>query len=376
MDPVQLLSPSNPLGNPAPFWFLEVFKVLGFTLHLVPMNLWYAGMILITTIGIFGKGMNKTAANHLANAMPIIVALGINFGIIPLLFTQVAYHKFYYASSILMAWPWISVIALLIFAYYGVYIYAIRIRAGKVTTLARISGWISAIAFIVIGFLFANNMSLMTNVDRWIEIFQSTNAAGAVTGMALNLGEPTLIPRWLMVLGMSFTTVGAYIVFDGAYFSRKESDEFRAFAPKYGLKIYFVGLVIFGAMAMWYFFVAMPKSMYDALMSQQLFVFFFILTAVFPILILPILFLQSKKRTKVLALTLGIAQFLFLGLNAICRQWVQNAEVKRYFDAAEEVVNIQWSPMIVFLILFVIGVTIVIWMVSKAVQASKKEIMV
>ena len=31
---------------PAPFWFIQFFKVLGFTLHAVPMNLWYAGAIL------------------------------------------------------------------------------------------------------------------------------------------------------------------------------------------------------------------------------------------------------------------------------------------------------------------------------------------
>ena len=27
MNPIQLLAPSNPLGNPAPFWFIELFKI-------------------------------------------------------------------------------------------------------------------------------------------------------------------------------------------------------------------------------------------------------------------------------------------------------------------------------------------------------------
>ena len=35
--------------------------------------------------------------------MPVIVAVGINLGIVPLLFIQVAYYKFFYPATILMA---------------------------------------------------------------------------------------------------------------------------------------------------------------------------------------------------------------------------------------------------------------------------------
>ena len=373
MDPVQLLAPSNALGNPAPFWFLELFKVLGFTLHLVPMNLWFAGMIFIATVGIFGKGMNKIAANRLANAMPVIVALGINFGIVPLLFLQVAYHKFYFASSIMMAAPWLSVIVLLIFAYYGVYLYVIKMRKGDVTPLARWAAWISAGCFLVIGFLFSNNMSLMTNADRWIEIFRQTNVAGAVTGLALNIGEPTLLPRWLMVLGMAVTTVGVYVVFDGAHFSRRESDAYREFAPRYGLKVYSLGCILFGAMAGWYLLGAMPKMILERIATDAWFQALLVVIAFLPVLLIGLTFIQRSRQTKFLATMIAIIQFLFLGANAIARQWVQNIEVARYFDVSTEAVHTQWSPMIVFLLLFIAGVAIVIWMVTKIVGVGKRE---
>ena len=45
MDPTTLIDTATP-GLPAPVWFIELFKVLGLTLHMVPMNLWYAGVIL------------------------------------------------------------------------------------------------------------------------------------------------------------------------------------------------------------------------------------------------------------------------------------------------------------------------------------------
>ena len=63
--------------------------------------------------------------------MPVIVALGINFGVVPLLFVQLAYYKVFYPATILMAWHWLAIIGLLIPAYYGVYAYAEGIRNGR-----------------------------------------------------------------------------------------------------------------------------------------------------------------------------------------------------------------------------------------------------
>lgn len=44
MDPL-LIDPST-AALPAPVWFVQFFKCLGFTLHMVPMNLWYAGLLV------------------------------------------------------------------------------------------------------------------------------------------------------------------------------------------------------------------------------------------------------------------------------------------------------------------------------------------
>lgn len=46
VDPTQLIGPPSDLGYPVPYWFLVLFKVLGFVLHIGPMHLWYAGTIL------------------------------------------------------------------------------------------------------------------------------------------------------------------------------------------------------------------------------------------------------------------------------------------------------------------------------------------
>ena len=44
-SPWNLFDASQLPPLPAPLWFVQFFKVLGFTLHMVPMNLWYAGLL-------------------------------------------------------------------------------------------------------------------------------------------------------------------------------------------------------------------------------------------------------------------------------------------------------------------------------------------
>ena len=55
MDPADLLAPESATGAPAPFALMQAFKVAGFTLHMGPMHLWYAGTALAA-----GLSMDET----------------------------------------------------------------------------------------------------------------------------------------------------------------------------------------------------------------------------------------------------------------------------------------------------------------------------
>ncbi|MCL5020706.1 MAG: hypothetical protein M1339_03395 [Bacteroidetes bacterium] len=375
MNPQDLIGPASPLGNPAPFWFITFFKVLGFILHMIPMNIWYAGMLITAIFAAFGRNYSRELAHRMSRTMPIIVALGINLGIVPLLFTQVGYYQFYYPAGVLMAHAWFSVIIILVFAYYGVYVYSLSARSSKSTRFAMASAWISSVAFIFIGFLFANNFSLMVNVHEWIRIFDRTNAAGAVTGTALNMSDPTLIPRWLMMFGLAVTTTAVFIAFDAVFFKRKDtSDDYRKWAGKFAFFLYSAGLVFFAAMGSWYIFGALEKSTLDELAKYPLAYFVFGLTAVSPGFVFVVLFTQRKGLKKKAIILASILQVAVLSLNAISRQWVQNVEIFRYQDVSRLPVSIQWSPMIVFLVLFVIGLAVVGWMAAKIAAVEKDAV--
>lgn len=372
MDPTQLIGPSTTLGYPAPYWFMAALKVLGFTLHLVPMSLWFAGILVAMMLRHNRSEHARRFSGRLMNQMPIIVALGINFGIVPLLFAQVAYYQVFYPATVLMAWPWLAVICLLIFAYYGVYLYAVGLRDGRMTPVRGAAGWVAAALFIGMSFIFSNAFTLMVNVAAWPEIWRRTSVAGAPVGLALNTADPTLWPRWLMVFGLALMTTAAYAVVDAALFARKETDAYRRWVARFALRLHTLGIVWFALAGSWYAFGTWNAEVRQTMLGGL--TVLTVLTAAGPALPWLAILAQRGGVTSGLALITGLLQVVVLALNAISRQVVQNTELRRFADVTAERLNFQWSPLVLFLLLFVCGLIVVGWMVGKAIEAGRQTV--
>lgn len=375
IDTQALFDNTGAPGVPSPFWITEALKVLGFSLHMVPMHLWYAGILVAMLLYAFGNEHGKRFCGRLMVQMPVLIALGINFGIVPLLFVQVAYFRAFYPATILMAWPWIAVIVWLTVAYYGVYLYAFGLRdeGNAMKPWKRAMGWVSAVLFLVIGFTFANALSLMTHVDGWTEIWrqqQPAGAAGTVAGTALNTGDPTLVPRWLLMLGLAVGTTAVWMVVDAAWFGRRESDAYRRWVGVLAPKLYAVGAAWFVLAGSWYVFFAMPIRLFGSV-SMAL---FGLLAGAAPLGVLALLGMVRGRaaENRQLALGVGLAQFGALALNAIARQMVQNAELRPFVDVAAQPTAVQWSPLVIFLLLFAGGLTLIGWMVAQVVKVHRE----
>lgn len=83
--------------------------------------------------------------------------------------------------------------------------------------------------------------------------------------------------------------------------------------------------------------------------------------------------IRSMGPSKGLALGVAIGQVGVVALNAVSRQLVQNVGLAPYLDVASEAVDIQWGPMILFLVLFVIGVGVIVWMLRRAVVENERQ---
>ena len=372
MDPQAFINSADAAALPAPFWFIQFFKVLGFTLHLVPMNIWYAGTIISMMLWTRQQEHGRRLASRLMTQMPIIIAMGVNFGIVPLLFIQVAYSKFFYPATILMAWFWFSVFGLLIVAYYGVYLYAFGLKdnARAMTPLRRTAGWAAAFAFLILGFIFANAMSLLSNVTAWPELWQNHQVAGAATGTALNVADPSLWPRWLMLFGLAVTTAAAWVGFDSAWFAAADSADYRRWARGFAWKLHAVGMIWFAAAGSLYVFGTWEESVRERMLHSPMLAHT-LLTGAAPgavWLLLLLLSRQDADRGRPLAALVGLAQVGVLGINAVSRQIVQNIEIEPFSKGLWANVATQWSPLIVFLVLFVAGLGVVAWMIAQVAK--------
>jgi hypothetical protein len=75
---------------------------------------------------------------------------------------------------------------------------------------------------------------------------------------------------------------------------------------------------------------------------------------------------------RLLGLQHGVAQFGVLALNAVSRQVVQNLQLRGFVDVTSEPVTLQWSPLLSFLGLFVAGLAVMAWMLSRVIAAARR----
>ena len=376
MDPQLLIDSTTTPSLPAPFWFVQFFKCLGFTLHIVPMNLWFAGLLIALWLHLRGNPHARHFAARLLQQMPIIVACGVNLGIVPLLFIQLAYYKVFYTATILMAWFWLGIIVLLIPAYYGVYIYAWGIRNGskKLASWQIAAGWCAAIFFLMISFLFANGLSLMDHVERWGELWKHNNLAGAALGTALNIGDATLWPRWLLMFGLALGTTAVWCVVDAEWLTLKTVDaEYRRWAWNFAGKLYTLGMFWAAAAGTWYLF-TWSGGLFETMFDGPVLILT-LLTGAAPglpwLLILVAGRWLTEKRLAAVAIALG--QLGVLGINAISRQIVQNVNLAQFWDVSKQPVDVQWSPLVMFLVVFVLGLVVLGWMIAQVMQCAAKN---
>lgn len=374
METKALIDLTTTSALPAPYWFVELFKIIGFILHIVPMNLWFVGFAVAVYLYARGNEHGKKFGSRLIRQMPIIVAFGINLGIVPLLFLQLAYNKAFYPATILMAWFWFAVVGFLIFAYYGVYVLAYGVQSEPMAAWRRWGGRIAVGCFIVISLIFAHAMTLTAHTGRWSAIWLANESSGAATGLGLDVTDFTVLPRWLLMVGLAVGTTAAWALIDSVWLATKESDEYREWIRKFAEKMFYAGAGI----------AVVAGGLYTMLTSFTISwsVFFGIKSIWISLVAAGVIALPALLMWKGRELPLGrkeanliaIAQLGVLVVQAISRQLIQNYELRRWgeFDPAMQETATQWSPLLAFLILFVAGLAVVGWMVLQVIKAEAK----
>jgi hypothetical protein len=353
MSPI--LPEPDPAGLPAPVWLLKALIVLTFVLHLLPMNLILGGSFVAAwgawraRRGATTEGARRwrALAGDLAGLLPVSTAFTITLGIAPLLFLQVLYGQLFYASSILMAWSWLALVALLLAGYYSAYGFSLgRGKYGE-QRAARAIG--SALCFSLIAFVFTNNMTLMLRPEIMGTLYDADEH-----GLHLNLRDPQLAPRFLHFLIASFALTGLAVAFLGERRSRAEPETgnwMRAF----GTRLFAAATILQIAAGTW-FLLALPEPARSLFLGGRAGDTVLLWSAV----AFAVLSMALVRRSLVAGAT---AIGLTVTGMAIVRHRVREAALAPYFSADSLTVDSQTGLLILFVVLLLAGLLVVAWMV-------------
>ncbi len=357
----------DPIPLPAPIWLFKLLHIVTLSLHFVAVEMLLGGLLLAVVLSTLrGTPEALVVAKALARRLTIVMTYVINLGVPPLLFAQVLYGRALYTSSVLIGVYWISIILLLTVAYWLLYQFSGRLEAGRSAWWAGLGAWgLSG----CIARLLSTNMTLMIRPEVWRQMY-SASAAGAY----LPSGDPTLTPRWIMMMTGGFFIAGLWLVYlaGRSTFTPQE----KRFAAGIGGAVTGVFGVAYLVAGLWAANVQ-PDAVKAGLATHHIYRFagfagygWLALVAVAVVLGAVAVFARLTAgwfgwAGATLALLIEI-------LMTIYRDGVRDLTLLRKgFDVWDRTVVTNWSVVGLFLILFVAGLGVVGWLISVVARAQK-----
>ncbi|MBN1388187.1 MAG: hypothetical protein JW965_07050 [Bacteroidales bacterium] len=332
------------------FWF-QALLVVTFILHLILMNLMLGGSLLLIWDNVIKRRKPVGESN-----LPILVALTINLGVPPLLFVQVLYGHLFYSSSVILAVPWIVVIPILILAYYGSYVYCKNID--RAPLWSRLGIIISSLFLLYVGFMLVNNSTLALSPARW------TVQLDRPGGMNLNLGEPSLWPRYLhfVLAAISVAALG-YAIY-AKYVVRDEQEKEEIIKRNLKRFAWFT-LIQFG-IGVW-FWLSNPKDVWMTFMGESLIATILMVVS----LLLSASMIFTAFRSKLNATLVHL--LLIIVIMVVMREYLRAAWLKNVFSPASLESTGRASSFIAFLLIFLAGIYILYYMYRIATNKNDKS---
>ena len=350
----------DPMPLPAPFWLFKVLLVLTFILHIVVMNFMFGGGLIAVWTRFFGQKNDKDQRlfKDIVPKIPSLLAATVTLGIAPLLFVQVLYGQFLYTSSIIMAWPWFLVLVLLVLAYYGFYIVSFN-KDKK----SRSIGWlmlISVFFIFLVGFFYSNNFTLMNTPSSWAAKYFHDPS-----GWNLNLSETTLIPRFLHFLVASIA-IGSFLLIIIGLFRWKREQDYARFLIVRGGKWFMYATMVQFLVGIW-FLISLPRELMLQFMGGNMLGTVSLLISILGGLASIFVMsngIRNEYPRKPAIWAMGITGIVVVFM-AIMRDILRTAYLSPYFKSSDLVVKTQLDVLILFLVLFVIGIAVWVLMIKK-----------
>jgi hypothetical protein len=360
----------DPIPLPAPVWLLKLLHVVTLSLHFVAVELLLGGLLVAILLSLFRTSPHaRVTARALARRLTVVMTFVINLGVPPLLFSQVLYGRALYTSSVLIGLYWIAIIPALILVYWLLYRFQSRLDAGKT------AWWLGLIAWLLAGGIartLSSNMTLMLRPEAWRSMY-SASAIGAY----LPTGDPTLTPRWLLMMTGGLFLSGLWLVYLSGR-STFTADEKKFIAGLGGKLAASFGLIYLAA-GLWAASVQ-PDAVKAGLAGNCLYPAYkyagmagygwIALIAV--ALLVGGLAGFGKISAGWLGWTGVAAAVLVEIMFVVYRDGVRDVTLlSKGYNVWDRAVVTNWGVVGLFLVLFIVGVGIVGWLVSVMARAQK-----
>ncbi len=364
MESLNFIPSYQPLPFPLPVWLMQTLLIVGFYLHALPMNVVWGGSFVGAALFLMGRGDSNSyafkSAKTLAVSLPLFISFAITQGIVPLLFLQLLYGPAFYTSSILLAVPWLGLLALLLLSYYAAYfiIYRILKNDYNASTAVKASAvmLLMSIGFAVIGALFSNNMTLMQAPEKWLAMYTAHPE-----GLNLYLSDPQLLPRYLHFFIASIAVTGMTLGCFGLYLNKRNHD-FSAWLVKLGSRIFLVSTVLQIPVGLW-FLKALPPQFMSAFMGgDRLVTGVFIGAMVLMLLAILATTISSTNGNPRVFLSGLVANALLILAMIVNRHQLRLMYLDPHVKPDTVAVNTQFDLLAIFLVSTVALVWYLVWL--------------
>ncbi|KPA11958.1 conserved hypothetical protein, membrane [Candidatus Magnetomorum sp. HK-1] len=355
MDAGMLIPNTSPIQ--VDWSIFTVLLLLTFLLHLLTMNVMLGTGLIALVRHLKKDDITTDLSQNIASHLPFTIAFTINFGVAPFLFLQVLYGHLIYTSSILMAVYWLSVIGILILAYYSAYIYDFKYNELSEKRIFFIG--FTVVSLLWIAFVFTNNMTLMLSPDKWSMYFEDRG------GLWLNLTEKTLFPRFFHFVAASIAIGGLSIALYRQVqkiYRKNDKPEDKEVIAQWDEDIqtglgWFVGATLIQmAIGVWYF-MSLPDGVRGLFIGNNTFG-----TSIF-VLVIPLIVIMLVCSVRNHVWMTAILMIPVSILMILMRHLVRSAYLDQYFRIQDLQVTGQYSPMVFFLIALIFGISAIAYMV-------------
>jgi len=357
----------DPIPLPAPVWLLKLLHIVTLALHFVAVEVLLGGLLVAVVLSCFSTSpLASVTARALARRLTIVMTFVINLGVPPLLFAQVLYGRALYTSSVLIGVYWIAIVPVLMLTYWLLYRFAARLDAGKSAWWVGLAAWLLAGG---IARTLSTNMTLMLRPEAWRSMY-----AASAMGRFLPSGDPTLTPRWLLMLAGGIFMAGLWLIYLSARSTFTE--EQRRYVAGLGGKLAAGFGAVYLVAGLWAASVQ-PYAVKDGLAHHALYRFAgFAGYGWLALVVVAMVLGLVAGFGKVTAAWLSWAGALAAVLVEICftvyRDGVRDLTLlSKGYDVWDRAVATNWSVVGLFLALFVAGLGAIAWLLSVVARAQK-----